>query len=215
MYVNLQTVLLSVLIGTSVVSCKIERTLTEKERAKKEVSFDPAKAVNDIWESKVIPYLTKKAVSMASVRDLENSDLTAAGEQFGHRDKNGNSPWTFVVELEGQIVAANTESRAATIDVDYDGDGRADAQVQIGPAIRGTALRDSLDFISFNDFTNQIEYAQFGKAFNKRVKASILNDIDNKSLLGATVKLIGCYQHKNAAKLPLITPATFHLVPAT
>ena len=38
--------------------------------------------------------------------------------------------------------------------------------MQIGPAMRGTALRDALDFVSFNDFNNQIDYAQFGKAFN-------------------------------------------------
>ena len=78
------------------------------------------------------------------------------------------------MRVEGKIVAANTQSRAATIDVDVDGDGKADARVQIGPAMRGTALRDSLDFVQFNEFTNQIDFAQFGKAFNAYADKTVL-----------------------------------------
>ena len=72
--------------------------------------------------------------------------------------------------LEGKIVASNTQSRAATIDVDVDGDGKADLRAQIGPAMRGTALRDALDFVDFNSFKNQIDFAQFGKSFNTYVE---------------------------------------------
>ena len=78
----------------------------------------------------------------------------------------------------------NTQSRAATIDVDVDGDGKADVRVQIGPAIQGTALRDSLDFVNFNDFTNQIDFAQFGKAFNTHADKTVLSKLPREGLEG-------------------------------
>lgn len=190
------------------VSCKIERTPSKEDIAANSNTFDPAKAVTDIWQSQVVPFLDVNAKDFKTVRALELQDIVLAGEQFGHKDRTGNAPWTFIVRLEGLIISANTESRASTIDVDHDGDAIADAVVQIGPAIRGTALRDSLDFVSFNDFKNQIEYAQFGKAFNNHIKNSFLNTLERESLVGASVKLIGSYQHKKAADLPIVTPAS-------
>ncbi len=41
--------------------------------------------------------------------------------------------------------------------------------------MRGTALRDTLDFVNFNEFKNQIEWAQFGKAFNDKVNTAFLS----------------------------------------
>ena len=82
------------------------------------------------------------------------------GAKYGYRAKSEDTPWTLMVKLEGVIIAADTESRAATISVDASGQGKTDAIVQIGPAMRGTAIRDALDFVSFNDFTNQIDFAQ-------------------------------------------------------
>ena len=53
--------------------------------------------------------------------------------------------------------------------------------------MRGTALRDSLDFVSFNDFKNQIDYAQFGKAFNQYAVRTVLSDLPRDSLVGRSV----------------------------
>ena len=33
------------------------------------------------------------------------------------------------------------------------------AAIQIGPVLRGTALRDALEFVRFTDFVNQFEFA--------------------------------------------------------
>jgi predicted lipoprotein len=89
-----------------------------------------------------------------------------------------------------------------------DGDGKADAKVQIGPALRGTALRDSLDFVNFNEFKNQIEWAQFGKAFNEKVNASLLQALPRDGLTGKTVKVTGAFPMPPSGQLPLVTPAT-------
>lgn len=170
-------------------------------------TFDPDKMARDLWDARVTPYLSAKAGAFPEVIEIAASNPDEAGRRFGHREKAEGSPWTLVVRLDGRVVAANLESRASTIDVDADGDGSADATVQIGPVIRGTALRDSLDFVPFGSFTNQIDYAKFGKSLNAHVNANVLEALARDSLVGRDVSLLGVFELDPSAARPLITPA--------
>jgi predicted lipoprotein len=170
------------------------------------VVFDPDKQVADIWSSKVVPYFEKKAGPFAEVRDLAAKSLDEAGAKYGYRAKSDGAPWTLMVRLEGVIVAANTESRAATLSIDATGQGKTDATVQIGPAMRGTAIRDSLDFVSFNDFTNQIDFARFGKAFNVYVNRTVLQTLPRENLIGRKATVLGAYAPGESTDVPLVTP---------
>lgn len=178
-------------------------------------AFDPDKMVADMWDAKVVPYLTAKAGPLPEVRALARNSPEDAGAKYGYRQKEGTAPWTLVARVDGKVVAANTASRAATIDVDTDGDGKADATVQIGPAMRGTALRDALDFVSFNTFTNQIDFAKFGKAFNQHVDKTVLSALPRATLVGRQVSIIGAFPLDKAVDPPLVTPATVTLGPAS
>ena len=210
----------AVLAAVGLASCKIVPT-AEVEAARKgagsapgEAAFNPDKMVDDIWDAKVIPYLEAKAGPFADVRDLARKSPDEAGRKYGFRAKEGNTPWTLVIKAEGRIVEANTESRAGTVGVDVDGDGKTDFTVQIGPAMRGTALRDSLDFVSFNSFTNQIDYAQFGKAFNLRVNRTLLQGLPRDRLVGRSITVLGAYSLDSPGQAPLVTPAEIKLGPA-
>lgn len=202
---------LALAAALSLSACKILPT-GETPGGKKAV-FDPDKAVEEIWQPKVIPYLQGKAGAFAEVAAMAKADPAAAGEKYGNMKKQANSPWTYAVTLDGKIVAANTQSRAATIDVDVDGDGKADARVQIGPAIRGTALRDALDFVDFNSFTNQIDYAQFGKAFNTYADKTVLSALPRDGLEGRSAKVLGAFRASSGQDMPLITPASVEIGP--
>jgi predicted lipoprotein len=85
--------------------------------------------------------------------------------------------------------------------------------VQIGPVIRGTVLRDSLDFVSFNAFTNQTDFAQFGKAFNVHVDRNALSKLPREGLVGRSVTVVGAFPPPKANELPLVTPALITLGP--
>ena len=78
-------------------------------------------------------------------------------------------------------------------DVDVDGDGKADVRAQIGPAINGTTLRDSLDFVNFNAFKNQIQWAEFGKSFNTHVKPMCLQNCCVTGWTARRLRLLGAY----------------------
>lgn len=200
------------LAGLGLSACKILPTPSAQDGANAS-GFNPDKMVEDIWVAKVIPYLKEKAGPFAEVHALAKTDQAAAGAKYGNPKKQANSPWTFAVRVEGKIIAANTQSRAATMDIDVDGDGKADARVQIGPAIRGTALRDSLDFVQFNDFTNQIDFAQFGKAFNAYADKTVLSKLPREALEGRTAKVLGAYTIEAGQDLPLVTPAEAEIGP--
>jgi predicted lipoprotein len=188
--------------------CKILPTPTEESKAAAAAeAFNPDRMVEDMWRPKVLPYLEGKAGRFQDVRTLAASDAAAAGTKYGNTRKQANSPWTYVASVEGKIVASNTQSRAASIDVDVDRDGKADLRAQIGPAMRGTALRDALDFVDFNSFTNQIDFAQFGKSFNTYVNTKVLAALPRDGLDGRQVKLLGAYVPASGGDLPLMTPA--------
>jgi predicted lipoprotein len=193
-------------------ACKILPTGTSPG-GDKPAAFDPDASVADIWDGKVLPYLKTKSGPYAEVQAAAKADPAAAGAKYGNTKKQANSPWTYAATIEGKIVAANTQSRAATIDVDVDGDDKADARVQIGPAIRGTALRDVLDFVDFNSFTNQIDYAQFGKAFNMHVNKTVLGTLPRDALEGRTAKVLGAFAASGGTDLPLATPAEIEIGP--
>jgi predicted lipoprotein len=199
---------------TTLGGCKILPTPTEKEKAAAVAAeaFNPDKLVEEDWSTKVVPYLKRKAGTFQEVVDAAKGNPAAAGEKYGNPKKQANSPWTYVASAEGKIVASNTESRAATIDVDVDGDGKGDLRAQIGPAIRGTALRDTLDFVDFNSFKNQIDFAQYGKSFNTYANKMVLSKLPREGLDGKTVKLIGAFVPTSGADLPLLTPVEAEIV---
>ncbi|EJT01705.1 hypothetical protein RCCGE510_24421 (plasmid) [Rhizobium sp. CCGE 510] len=207
--------LLAAVVAAALPSCKIIKTPTaeEKAAAAAKTAFDPNAKVEAIWQPEVVPYFEKRAGDLKDVAQLAASNPDAAGEKYGNPRKQSSSPWSYAVKITGKVVAADTASRAATLDVDADGDGKVDAKVQIGPALRGTALRDTLDFVNFNDFKNQIEWAQFGKAFNEKANAAFLSAVPRDGLVGKTVTVIGAFPLPKSGELPLVTPSELKVGP--
>ena len=201
--------LLAAVVAAALPGCKIIKTPTaeEKAAAAAKTAFDPNAKVEAIWQPEVVPYFEKRAGELKDVMQLATSNPDAAGEKYGNPRKQSSSPWTYAVKITGKVVAADTASRAATLDVDADGDGKADAKVQIGPALRGTALRDTLEFVNFNEFKNQIEWAQFGKAFNEKANTAFLAAVPRDGLTGKTVTVIGAFPLPKSGELPFVTPS--------
>ena len=206
-------------LGLSIAACKVIAT-ADKGKAGQggpnaAAVFNPDKMVDDIWDAKVVPYLAGKAGAFPDVLTQARRNPDEAGAKYGYRAKEGTAPWTVAAKIEGKIVAVETASRAGSIGIDVDGDGKADVTVQIGPAIRGTALRDSLDFVAFNDFTNQIDFARFGKSFNQHVDRTVLQGLPRDALAGHKVTVLGAFPLEQLDQPPLVTPAQVSIGPAS
>ena len=65
------------------------------------------------------------------------------------------------------------------------------ATLQIGPVIFGTAVRDSLPFIAFGNFVNQIQYAEVSRALNDRAVALAHAGLTPPPRTGSTIAFVG------------------------
>ena len=72
----------------------------------------------------------------------------------------------------GEEIAACTVWEGVIYALDG-GDANHPVTVQIGPVIIGSAIRDALPFVNFQDFTNQIDFADAGKALTALALAGI------------------------------------------
>jgi predicted lipoprotein len=155
--------------------------------------FNAARLVTGFWDTQVVPTLQSNAQDFDTVVAALKENQRAASEEYGRRE--GQQPYSFMVTGTGTVLEVNTESRAGVALVDTNGDGTADVKLAIGPVIRGTALRDSMPFIQFNQFTNQMEYASVSNEMHILLNERVLGTLgDLKAALeGKNVTFYGAF----------------------
>ncbi|MEU6603046.1 DUF2291 family protein [Streptomyces flaveolus] len=137
------------------------------------------------YTSKVVPTIEKNAVDVATLHQAITADPEAAGRRYGHRA--GTGPYSYSVSVTGTAGTA----RGGLLPITVKGIDKVRVSVQIGPVITGTALRDAPGFISFGQFTNQVEYADAAGALNAEMKAKVLRSFDPAAADGKKVTVIG------------------------
>ena len=172
---------------------------------------DPQARAASLWDARIVPYLQGKAGPFEALQAQIASDPAGALRAHGYRQSTTDAPPVYIARLEGRIAAADTASMAGTVDVAGGGSDKAIAQVQIGPVIRGTALRDALAFVSFDQFANQIDYADFARALDHIVRDRVVHGVPRTGLVGRHVSVLGVFRAPMAGALALVTPAVFTL----
>jgi len=159
--------------------------------------FDAVQYVDAIWTSRVVPAIEANAVPLARAREIASAPGASRG---------------VAVAFDGIVVSLDTSSRVGVALVDADPiDGRPDAAVQIGPVLRGTALRDALAFVRFSDFTNQMQFAAVANALNARVLSDVIGATNVTDLPTRRVRVVGVTSvAATADALPSVVPV--HLV---
>lgn len=154
--------------------------------------FDAARYVDTIWSSRVVPTIESGAVQVGRFDEIAASAGVRA------------LPVTF----DGLVVSVDTSSRVGVALVDAEPfDGRPDLSLQVGPVLRGTALRDALPFVQFSDFSNQIQFAAVASALNDRVLSDTLRAIDRASLERRRVRGVGVVSRGGASDvMPSVLP---------
>jgi predicted lipoprotein len=150
-------------------------------------AFEPAQYGAKTYP-KVAATLEQKAQPLPNLVGALRDDPEAAGKQYGHRE--GNSPYSFATRGEG--IAGDT--KAGLMEVRVKGVPKSTrVSIQVGPALNGTSLRDAVGFISFNQFVNQVDFADAATALNSEVKAKVLKDVDAQDLKGKRVAFTGAF----------------------
>lgn len=213
--------LMALLVGvTGVAGCKIVKTAEPGSQAADTASATPAndaermgQLAGQMFTDRVVPYVAEQAMDLADLRASLAGGLDAAGDAHGHRPGSEGSPWNFLVKGQGKVIAADTASRAATLDLDTDADGAADLTVQLGPVVKGTALRDSADFIVFSDFRDQIEFAKLARALNDEAHRAIIATQPTGGPVGKTMAFEGALTIRGANDALVLVPTQLNEVP--
>ncbi|MBO9545925.1 DUF2291 family protein [Caulobacter sp.] len=194
--------LLPVVSACKVIPIAADRAARERQAG----SFDATRYVDAVWGAQAAPYWNKQAKPLAELTAQIDKDIAAAdGRQAGD-----GSPWTFVANGEGQVTAVKTNARAGAVTVTVDG---KPVEVVVGPVVSGSALRDSLPFVTFNDFSNQIAFAEVGGALTKRALRQARPAAEGLKP-GDRVRFQGVFQLGKAGDPVVVTPVRLERVGA-
>jgi predicted lipoprotein len=187
-------VLLPALTACKVVPIAADRAARELQAG----AFDATRYVDTVWDVQAAPYWNKQAKPLDQLSAAIGRDIDAAG---GRKAGDG-SPWTFVAQGEGKVVNVKTQARAGVVTLAV---GEQQVDVLVGPVVSGSALRDSLPFVTFNDFANQIAYAEVGGALTKRALRQA-RPVAEGLKAGDTVRFQGVFQIAKADDRVALTP---------
>ena len=168
------------------------------------VQSKAAKFVDPIWATKVLPTIQERAQDISKILPEIRADPNNAGQKYGRRE--ATNPYNYMVKGTGKVTEMHTESQAGTATIEIPGLGEKVA-LQIGPVVRGTALRDATGAVSFNQFTNQLDYADVSKEMNARALKAAFANVEPNSIAGKTLSFFGAFTFDPHSKSPiLVTP---------
>lgn len=198
------TAILGLSLAVALGACKIVPNPEPEDAAAQTDEGRMAAQAAEIYDSRLVPYVSGKAIDWPVLATALQGGLDAAGQAHGIRPQAEGSPWNFLIKGQGTVVEANRESRGATMGLDVTGDGQTDITIQLGPVIKGTALRDAAEFIVFTDYRDQIEFAKLARALNDRAHAAIT--LPKGDLTGKTYRFEGATTLRTAADPVLVVP---------
>ncbi|MDQ1211316.1 DUF2291 family protein [Pantoea anthophila] len=181
------------------------RIVSQQELADLKNPPNPKMAdIDQLWQQKLVPQLQAEARPVSALLTAMRSakDFDTACQTYGYRTQAEN-PCIFSVSVQGDVTAVNTTSRSGKMTVkDESGDS---VTIQIGPIIRGTALRDGYRGAGYQDFNDQVLFGDFGKAINQHA-SQMMQQFAPK--VGDKVKVTGVFSSWDIPQqLPDITPA--------
>ena len=163
-----------------------------------------AQFAEKVWDSKVLPIIQEKAHDIVTTVSEIRADPAVAGEKYGRREST--NPYSYMVKGTGKVSEVHTESQAGTLVLEVPGLNEKIA-LQIGPVVRGTALRDATGAAPFDQFTNQLDYADVSKEMNKRAVKAAFANLNPSSLADKSITFFGAFTFDPRSKgMILVTP---------
>jgi predicted lipoprotein len=167
--------------------------------------FDAKSFIAASWEGKILPDLDGNAAEVKGVIAALAKDAETAEKKYGRRGDE-TAPYNFAVKGRAVIKAVETESAAGYLELDLaDVSGEGRVRLQVGPVIKGSSVRDSLSFIKFGDFVNQLDYANISREINFYVRDKLVAEFRKPELVGKSVSFVGAFTEDSGGSV-LVTP---------
>lgn len=182
--------------------------------------FNPVEYVNSIWDEKVIPIFMEESVEIHAVLEVLLQDKEKALQEYGLTRPSGEKIPAFKVKGMAEVLKYDDSSRNGLLVLDLQPtDGQEDVLLQIGPVIRQTAIRDSLDFIRFTDVGNQLQFASLADQLNLRMRKESVEPLDLENISGKNICFYGAIkleedQEVQTLKDYVVTPVKIEMIEA-
>jgi len=177
------------------------RTVEEDELIKK--GFDAKAYVENIWKSKIIPTVSNEAKDITFILDELFKNKEIAEEKYGGR--SGTGSYSFMIKGNGEVTSLNTASRVGTISIKLEKSYDSEIYITLGPVIKKDSIRDAVKFIKFNDFVNQLDFADVSRIIKVRVLNEIIGPLNLKEITGKKINFEGAITFDRKDKI-YITP---------
>ncbi|KFX07697.1 hypothetical protein KP22_06280 [Pectobacterium betavasculorum] len=135
-------------------------------------TMTPESIATVLWQPTLLPAAQQQALSWEEVKKTQ-----AALE--------GSARKAVYARIQGTVSGVDRENREGKLTLDVQGDA---VTLQLGPIVKGNAIRDAAGFIRFDDFKNQVQFAQLARALNNKAIAS-LPELD-ASVQGKSVNVL-------------------------
>lgn len=194
------------LLVSSMTGCMKIIKIGEEGKYTGEVEFNAGDDVAGIWDSAALPELTEKAVDLTTLLTEANGELKSVADKYGKYSMGTSGELNYTVKGTATVKEVNTEKKAGYMVVTLDGyTGPIIIELQIGTVFKGSAVRDSLKIIKFEDYKNQVDYAAVSQSIHQIIQTSIIDKIDLASITGKQIEFTGCFT-VDKEDMILITP---------
>ena len=194
-------IILFIFILYSYFFASVIRTVEEDELIKK--GFDPVSYVENIWESKILTTIHNDSEEITFILDQLFKNQELAEEKYGHR--SGTGSFSFMVRGKAEVVSLNKKSRVGTLSIKLEKEYDSEIYITIGPVIKKDSKRDAVKFIKFNDFVNQLDFADVSRVIKVRVLNEIIGPLNLKEITGKKINFEGAITFDRNDKI-YITP---------
>ncbi|MBO8416623.1 MAG: DUF2291 domain-containing protein [Proteobacteria bacterium] len=174
-----------------------------------EVVFDPTVNAQNFWKEHHNTYFAENAVDLATLVQEANGDFTSVASKYGHYSMGDSGELSFIVKGSGTIDVVKNKLRSGYLGFTPDGVDTTGVsyRLQIGPVFKNSAVRDTINLISYRDYKNQIEWAQVSVAFHDLILKEVLQPLNFDGAEGKKVEFIGCFTVTRPSQV-LITPVS-------
>lgn len=196
---------LAAILAVSVTGCVKVVKIGDEGSLTGKVEFSASDSVSALWES-AEKNIEEKAVELPAFLEEAGGDLKSLVDKYGKYSMGTSGSISYAVKGTGTVEEVDQEKKAGSMIVKLDGyDGPETIKLQIGSIYKGSSTRDTLDVISFGDFTNQEEWAAISQELHAMIDQNVVQPADPGSLQGKTIDFVGTFTADSDDEL-LVTP---------
>lgn len=169
-----------------------------------EVTFSATDSVTELWEN-AVANIEEKAVELPVLLTEANGDLKSLADKYGKYSMGTSGSISYAVRGSGTVTEVNQEKKAGYMTVALDDySGSEIVKIQIGSIYKGTSTRDTLDIVSYGNYTNQEEWAAISQELHTKIDETIIKPADPATLQGKRISFVGTFTADSDSEL-LIT----------